>query len=223
MARGGFGASDLFDYLDFDSYQSMNIKPLVCGFSDVSAFLSAFYALLDAKGVHMPMPFTSQYANFQNVCKTSKKLLENFIESGFFETNMKVSGPPVNIDGKLFGGNLAVLTNLIGTRFIPQSLEGHILMFEDISEHPARVIRFLNQWRHAGLLEGVRAIVLGDFKEDLIKENCNEHIAARLSEDTSIPIFTTSDFGHSATNYPFAVGEMASIGSGVLTQNFSIT
>ena len=65
-----------------------------------------------------------------------------------------------NHEGKLFGGCFSVLTNLVGTSFLPD-LAGHILIFEDIEEHPARLMRYWKQWEYAGILTGVEAVVFG--------------------------------------------------------------
>ncbi len=220
-ARGGFGASDLIDKIN---YQSLRRKSkIICGFSDVSALISAFYTKLGWTGIHCPMPFTIQFSDFEKLSEESAHHVEKLITSGKIDTRMALKQTsPHLVEGPIFGGNLAVLTNLIGTPYIPQSLAEHILLFEDISEHPARVIRFLNQWKHAGLFHGVKAIILGDFKQDLIEENCNDLIRKKLQKGLPIPIFSTDDFGHGATNFPFAVGQNATIIDGYFTQKFFI-
>ena len=62
----------------------------------------------------------------------------------------------------LWGGNLAVLTSLVGTPYFPQ-VKGGVLVLEDIAEHPYRVERMLTQLLHAGVLASQKAIVLGQF------------------------------------------------------------
>jgi muramoyltetrapeptide carboxypeptidase len=53
------------------------------------------------------------------------------------------------VEGTLWGGNLAMLTSLIGTPWLPQIRDG-ILVLEDINEHPFRVERMLLQLLHSG-------------------------------------------------------------------------
>lgn len=50
----------------------------------------------------------------------------------------------------LWGGNLAVLTGLVGTPYLP-TVRGGILFVEDVGEHPYRIERMLTQLLHAGI------------------------------------------------------------------------
>ena len=94
---------------------------------------------------------------------------------------------------------------------------GALLFWEDLSEPPARVVRFFNQWEQAGCLDGVRGIVLGRF---LAKANEGESsagiIAAELARRTRLPLFVTDDFGHCAPNRPIMIGASATVTDGQL-------
>jgi hypothetical protein len=46
--------------------------------------------------------------------------------------------PVVDLSGKLWGGNLAMLVSLLGTPYFPAARERHRCFIEDISEHPYR-------------------------------------------------------------------------------------
>ena len=122
---------------------------------------------------------------------------------------------------KLFGGCLSVLTNLIGTPYLPASFAEQILFFEDIGEHPGKILRYLNQWYQAGLFAKVHHIVLGDFngldsfgydKQSLCKE---------VYERTKITVSSSSKFGHCSPNYPLGVGYWGQISSNSLSWNRS--
>ena len=63
-------------------------------------------------------------------------------------------------DAVLWGGNLCVLTSLLGTPYFP-AIDKGVLFLEDVNEHPYRVERMLDQLRHAGVLARQKAIVLG--------------------------------------------------------------
>ena len=62
----------------------------------------------------------------------------------------------------LWGGNLCVLTSLLGTPYFPAVDKG-VLFLEDVNEHPYRIERMLDQLRHAGVLARQKAVVLGHF------------------------------------------------------------
>jgi muramoyltetrapeptide carboxypeptidase len=66
------------------------------------------------------------------------------------------------VEGVLWGGNLAILAALAGTPWMPQ-VDGGVLFIEDVHEHPYRVERMLTQLLYAGVLAKQKAIVFGQF------------------------------------------------------------
>ena len=62
--------------------------------------------------------------------------------------------------GVLWGGNLAMLCSMLGTRHFPR-VKGGILFVEDVNEHPYRVERCLLQLHQAGVLGEQKAVLLG--------------------------------------------------------------
>jgi muramoyltetrapeptide carboxypeptidase len=63
--------------------------------------------------------------------------------------------------GPLTGGNLTLLTSLLGTPHAPEPATGRIAFLEDVGEEPYRVDRMLTQLLQAGWFEGVAGVVLG--------------------------------------------------------------
>jgi muramoyltetrapeptide carboxypeptidase len=63
-------------------------------------------------------------------------------------------------EGRLVGGNLAVLAALCGTPYAPDLSDG-ILILEDIGEPVYRIDRLLQQLKLSGALNGCRAIAFG--------------------------------------------------------------
>lgn len=65
----------------------------------------------------------------------------------------------------LWGGNLCVLTSLVGTPYLPAAAtdKSGVLFIEDVAEHPYRVERNLTQLLHAGILDKQKAIIFGQF------------------------------------------------------------
>jgi muramoyltetrapeptide carboxypeptidase len=114
---------------------------------------------------------------------------------------------PGSAEGALLGGNLAVLTALIGTRFFPP-LTGAVLFLEDIAERPYRVDRMLTTWRSAGAFRGVRAIVLGSFSDGdpgPDGTSLSDVLRERLS-DLGIPVAAGLPAGHCADNAELPFG-----------------
>jgi muramoyltetrapeptide carboxypeptidase len=68
----------------------------------------------------------------------------------------------LDVQGSLWGGNLAVLCSLLGTPYFPR-IDGGILFVEDVGEPPFRIERLLYQLHLSGVLGRQRALVLGGF------------------------------------------------------------
>jgi len=110
-------------------------------------------------------------------------------------------------EGILLGGNLSVFTRLIGTPWLP-SLRGCVLLIEDVGEKPYRLDRMWTHLKLAGLFEGVRGIVFGEFT------GCDEKDAAYTTADVldelasalGIPCAAGFRIGHGEVNQPLMLG-----------------
>lgn len=219
-ARGGYGASDLLPHLPWA--QLKNVKPKVLiGFSDISALHSALYAQLDWPCIHGPMPGTELWQkNDPRDIECLIKLMKGSwdpVELPVVALNQTL---PLPTEGWAYGGCLSVLTNLIGTSYFPKTLWGSILFWEDIGEHPARIIRFINQWSQSKALLGVKAIVLGRFAGCEVKDLSDEAmLREEIAKRLPIPVFATDLFGHCAPNWPLPIGLRIEIKDGVLRWN----
>lgn len=123
--------------------------------------------------------------------------------------------PAVDVSGVLWGGNLTMLTHLIGTPYLPR-IDGGILFIEDVNEHPYRVERMLLQMEYAGLLDQ-KAIVFGDFSSYALTEYDNgytfESMLAYLRSRLGVPIISGLPFGHTRDKSTLAVGSHAHLRS----------
>ena len=112
-------------------------------------------------------------------------------------------------DAVLWGGNLAVLSALVGTPYFPQIHKG-ILFLEDIAEHPYRIERMLTQLLHAGFLARQKAIILGQFTDyKLVAHDKGFNLQAVvnwLRQQVKVPVLTNLPFGHVQTKVVLPVG-----------------
>ena len=114
----------------------------------------------------------------------------------------------------IWGGNLAMLTSLLGTPYFPQ-IKGGILFLEDVGEHPYRIERMLTQLLHAGVLAQQKAILLGQFTE--YKLNSHDKgfklatVVQWLRSQVKTPILTNLPYGHVATKVLLPVGAKADL------------
>lgn len=116
---------------------------------------------------------------------------------------------PLQARGVLWGGNLAILSSLVGTPWLP-AIRGGILFLEDVHEHPYRIERMLTHLLHAGVLADQKAIVLGHFTN--YKPAAHDRgfglktVLAWLRSQVKAPVFTQLPFGHVPTKVVLPVG-----------------
>ena len=116
--------------------------------------------------------------------------------------------------GQLWGGNLSVLTSLLGTPYFPD-IKGGILFLEDVAEHPFRIERMLTQLLHAGVLGRQKAIVLGQFTEYKLVPHDRGYklqtVVNWLRQQIKAPVLTNLPYGHVATKVLLPVGATADL------------
>jgi len=130
------------------------------------------------------------------------------LEAVGFRTEAGFDG--LDVAGRLWGGNLAMVLSLLGTPHWPR-LRGGVLFLEDVNEHPYRVERGLLQLQQAGVLAQQKAVLLGDFsgwrKSPLDRGYTLKSAVAHLrSVCSGTPILTGLPFGHVPTKLTLPVG-----------------
>jgi muramoyltetrapeptide carboxypeptidase len=151
-ARGGYGATRLLGALDVDSVAQAG-KWLV-GFSDTTA-LHCLWARAQLASVHGP--------NVTTLASWGCEAVESLFAALLRREPLALTGETVTggqARGPLLGGNLAVLTALAGTGFLP-SFAGAVLLIEEVGERPYRIDRMLTQLAQAGALDRIVGVVVG--------------------------------------------------------------
>ena len=172
--RGGYGTPRLLRLVD---YRAITKNPkIIAGYSDITALQLAMFRKTGLITFSGPMPGSDMW-----------KELDPFTEEHFWRvlTSSKKIGVLKNPDdeplsvlhhgsgqGRLLGGNFALLTSLIGTPYLP-SLRHSVLVLEDVEEAPHRVDRMLAQLLNAGILDHLAGLVFGKFT-DCHPANSNE-------------------------------------------------
>jgi muramoyltetrapeptide carboxypeptidase len=199
-ARGGYGSLRLLSRLDFDR-MAAHPKRLV-GFSDISALL---WAVSDRAGLvcfHGPTVASLAKADPPTVEALRAALMAGpEIIVALDEARFLTAG---DASGHLCGGNLTTLCHLLGTAFAPH-FDGGIVVLEDRGEAPYRIDRMLTQLRLAGALDGVGAVVLGDFI-DCGAEADLWAVFEDLLGDLGIPVVVGCGIGHGRRNLAWPLG-----------------
>lgn len=159
--RGGYGCLRLLPHLDWAL--ARDNPTLLVGYSDVTALHLAFYAHAQWPGLSAPV--VTEWAKADPATLTSFQALSRGESPGNLVAGFEASLVPMvsgTATGPLLGGNLSVLSRLIGTRFAPD-FEDAILVLEDVAEAPYRVDRMLAHLENAGVFGLVSGVVLGHF------------------------------------------------------------
>jgi muramoyltetrapeptide carboxypeptidase len=230
ISRGGYGLSRILDKIRYKAVaKAVDKGTHFVGLSDFTAFQCALLAktgavswagpsLLEGFGVQ-GLPDDIMEACFDDL------IVGQGEGAGWRQTRDKPLGAMdtgANIslqardkqafhikDAMLWGGNLAVLSSLVGTPFFPQIHKG-ILFLEDIAEHPYRIERMLTQLLHAGVLARQKAIIFGQFTDyKLVAHDKGFNFQAVINwlrHQIKVPVLTNLPFGHVQTKVVLPVG-----------------
>jgi muramoyltetrapeptide carboxypeptidase len=219
-ARGGYGSMRILPRvwpIASGVPSSPGPAKLLVGFSDITAL----HAALQACGrVSVHGPVVTQLAIQPST------VVERFfaiLEDGAAPP-APVSGTPIIggvAEGPLLGGNLSILTRLLGTPWLPD-LTGAVLLLEDVGERPYRIDRMWTHLRLARVFERVAGLALGDFTdcEEPGGEFTLRDVLWSLAGETGLPCVGGLPIGHDAVNVPVALGARARLDGGTGTLSF---
>ena len=198
-ARGGYGANRVLPLLDYELIKE-NPKIFV-GYSDITAFLTSITQRTELVTFHGPMLTTYKDSWVEYNYSLTKRVLsgEKFIKiysPEGLETKILKHGVA---SGPLWGGNMCLLLNRLGTR---ESLntKGKILFLEDIDEYLYSFERMLVQMREAGMFDKIKGLIFGELKDmkdqEVNFERTTDQIILDICGDLDIPILSNFPCGH---------------------------
>lgn len=204
--RGGYGVSRLLPRIDFELLAASG--KIIVGFSDLTALHMGLMARTGALSYAGPMLAVD--FGIENV---EQFTIDNFWQCLAGPTHTieacAEGNPVLDLRGTVWGGNLAMVNAMLGTPYFPQ-IDGGILWFEDVGEHPYRVERMLLQLMQSGVLARQQAVVLGDFSGYALANNdFGYDFAAMLGylrESLPVPVLTGLPFGHIARRVTIPFG-----------------
>lgn len=223
--RGGYGLTRLLDRIDWSQVtRSIERGTAWVGYSDLTALHLAALAH-QATGPRQPGEGVSagfwagpmacdDFGRADSAEGGDDVTQDCFVEAMTgeleavgFRTEAGFDG--LELSGRLWGGNLAVVQAMLGTPHFPQIRQG-VLFLEDVNEHPYRVERALLQLHQAGVLARQKAIVLGHFtdyrKSPLDRGYSLKTVIQYLRSLTDVPILTGLPFGHVPTKVCLPIG-----------------
>lgn len=206
--RGGWGCARLLEKLDYSIIKS-NPKVLM-GFSDISSLLNAIYiktgliTFHGLVGVNTWNEFSTEVFN-RIVCYGENCPLP--MDQSSAKTFVTINDGKAR--GRLIGGNLSVLSGLVGTSYF-EIPENSILFLEETNEEPYVVDRLLTHLKLANIYTKLNGVVFGHCSKCLA-ENPGQSfpiidvIREHFSE-LKIPVSYGSPIGHIASKWTLPIG-----------------
>ncbi|HEV2852220.1 MAG TPA: LD-carboxypeptidase [Thermoanaerobaculia bacterium] len=214
--RGGWGSARLLPLLDWQMI--LKNPKILLGYSDITALLLSLHARTGLVTFHGPVgtspwnPFNVGYVkrvlqegeavtfeNLKEIDEDALTVIENRVQTLH----------PGRARGRLLGGNLTVLTSLVGSGYLPD-WDGCILFLEDVEEAPYRIDRMLTQLRLAGILRKARAVIWGNCTDCKPGEGFGSLTVTDVLQDhlrpLGVPAWQGAMIGHVDRQFTLPIG-----------------
>lgn len=242
-AKGGDFLVEMLSYIDFDRLKR-NPKWLQ-GYSDTTGILFTITTICDIATIYGNNFNDFGMEDWHQAVENNFQILQgNYItqqsflqyEDGFFDRVTGLEGyflekpvfwknaggvEEIHMEGRLLGGCLDVLLNLVGTRFdqvknyVETYKQDGILWFlESFDLGSEALTRGLWQLKEAGWFSHATGFVFGrPAMFQTFTETTYEEAVLSVLNDLKLPIIFDADIGHKQPQFTMINGAMASIGS----------
>lgn len=233
---GGFNSNQILPFLDYEVIK--NNPKILCGYSDITALLSAIEAktgLVTFYGPHyssIGMKKGNEYTldMLEKVLfegESELKISDEWSDDLWFIDQekrdfIKNEGWWVlqngNAKGELKGGNLGTFLLLNGTPYQAEFKKDTILMIEDCNytkDDGEVFFRHFQALAQRDDFVNVRAVLIGRFQKasDVTREKL-EFIVNNIPQLKGLPVIANLDFGHTTPIATLPVGGMCEINNG---------
>lgn len=211
--KGGWGCARILDKLDFNAI--LQNPKVIIGFSDITTLLNAIYARTGLITFHGPVGNSGWNDFTTNVFKS---VIIN-AEQTVFPVGPDAEDKIITLSkgtaaGNLVGGNLSVISSLIGSGYLPDWKE-KILFLEETTEEPYRIDRMLTQLKLAGVFKQLSGIAIGKFVKCEAEEPQKAFTFMQVLEQhfktLGIPVFYGLMTGHIENKLTLPVGAEVSM------------
>ena len=206
--RGGYGVMRILAGIDYDALS--RAPKAIIGYSDVTALHAAVQRKCRLVTYHAP---TAREA----MTDLSRDSLRRAVVEQTDSCGVAPNAREINAgtaEGRLVGGNLAVLASLCGTPFMPDLSDG-ILILEDINEPVYRIDRMLQQLKLAGAFNGCRAIAFGECVKCPDDAGGGgrpfDEVLGEIAHSLGVPCLAGIPVGHIAEQWTIPLGAMATL------------
>ena len=206
-ARGGYGVTRLMSRLPWQRLIADEVR--FVGFSDLTALLNPLASSVIQ--VHGPMA-AAGLERPGNAHRLRELLLGRLVGKALFDIPAEGVLRHGRAEGVVMGGNLSVLSTLVGTPWEPD-FNDRVLLLEEVSEPPYRLDRLLTHLRSSASFGGLKALIGGTLRACRPHTECLARWSELLLESApeGIPVIVGLPFGHGARNMAFPVGATVEI------------
>jgi muramoyltetrapeptide carboxypeptidase len=205
-ARGGYGLSRMIDDLNFKKF-SKHPKWII-GFSDITVLHAHIFENYKIATLHASMAGAFNDGEYNNEYVQS---LRNALSGR--PARYSVNGNSLNrvgeCEGRLIGGNLALIAHLVGSRS-SYNTKNKILFLEDVGEYLYNIDRMMIQLKRSGMLDKLSGLIFGgftDMKDTTVPFGSTIHeILQHHVKDYDYPVCYDFPVSHEKENYALKVG-----------------
>jgi muramoyltetrapeptide carboxypeptidase len=204
--RGGYGISRIIDQIDFTRFKK-NPKWII-GFSDITLLHAHINRNFKIATLHAPM--AAAFNNGENKNEFIDSLHKALVGK---KAKYACKADPFNklgeAKGELIGGNLTLITHLIGTKS-DINTKNKILFIEDIGELIYSTDRMLHQLKRSGKLTNLSGLIVGGFTD--VKDTERpfgkkvKELIKDILQDYDYPVCFDFPVGHKKENYALKIG-----------------
>ncbi|HEY9179114.1 MAG TPA: LD-carboxypeptidase, partial [Candidatus Baltobacteraceae bacterium] len=154
--RGGYGTMRILDAVDYDALAAD--PKVVLGYSDLTALLNVITQRTGLVTFHGPVAALSKFTD--NEITWLRRAVMQTDSLGELPAPDAEIVTPGNAQGRLCGGNLSLVSALVGTPYAIDTARA-ILVLEEVDEAPYRIDRMLVQLEMSGALSRLAGVLIG--------------------------------------------------------------
>jgi len=206
-ARGGYGTARILEEIDFTAFRKS--PKWIAGFSDITALHQSLF-VRGFQSIHGAMPI--QFS------KDDAGLSIESLRQVLFGTTQEIVAPgnannkPGVATGRIVGGNLSLLSSVLGTADAPDTTDA-ILVIEEIGEYWYKIDRMIVQLKRSGKFDKLAGLVIGYFTDMADDATISfgekiERIVRNHTKQFKFPIGFNFPIGHENPNMSWKHGSL---------------
>jgi muramoyltetrapeptide carboxypeptidase len=206
--RGGYGAMRLLASVDYDALRRR--PKTILGYSDLTALHTAISRRADLVTFHGPMARGK-------LTRFTRESIECALVTRRDPAGVAASARVLRggrAQGRLVGGNLALLAALAGTPYAPDYRDA-ILVVEDVGEETYRIDRMLQQLAMSGALAMLAGIAFGHFTDGTDPHDASsrplDDVLREAADVAGVPAIAGIPLGHIDDQWTLPLGAMAEL------------